>query len=511
MNHQDGDITAALPPKADRRAWIGLAALAVPAFIYAMDLTVLHLAVPQIAQALKPTSSELLWIVDIYGFVVAGALVLMGTLGDRIGRRRVLILGAAAFGVTSLMAAFAPNSEMLIAARALQGLAAATLAPSTLSLIRNLFHDEHERRFAVGVWVACFSVGGAVGPVIGGLILSQFWWGAVFVINAPIMLMLIVIAPYVLPEFRDPKAGRMDVLGAAQSLAAVLLVIYGVKSIAEKGATPFSLFVIAAGIGVAIAFFRRQARLSDPLIDVGLFRDPMFSTALVMNIVNPFIVIGAFLFIAQHFQLVLGMGPLEAGLWLSPSGVIFALGSLAAAWLVRVSSPAVVVTVGFLVTAFGFLILAGAGTAEGPLLVVAGFVVLSAGIAPVGTITTDFILGIAPPERAGAASAISETSFELGAALGIAVLGSIVTALYRGLMGDAHFSGLTPAQISEAMDTLGGAVAISEAVGGDRGAHLAQTAREAFVFAFSVSSVVSFACALVAAGLAWAFMRRKAR
>lgn len=511
MHDQNGEIVAAHLPKADRRAWVGLAVLAVPAFIYAMDLTVLHLAVPQIARALKPTSSELLWIVDIYGFAVAGALVLMGTLGDRIGRRRVLLIGAAAFGVTSLMAAFAPSAEMLIAARALQGLAAATLAPSTLSLIRNLFHDAHERRFAIGVWVACFSVGGAVGPVIGGLILSKFWWGAVFLINAPIMLVLIVLAPFVLPEFRDPNAGRMDVLGAVQSLAAVLLVIYGIKSIAETGAAALDLLLIAAGVAVAFAFFRRQARLRDPLVDVRLFRDPVFSTALVMNIVNPFIVIGAFLFIAQYFQLVLGMGPLEAGLWLSPSGVIFALGSLAAAWLVCAFTPAIVVTVGFVVTASGFLILAAVGTAHGPSLVIVGLVVLSAGIAPVGTITTDFILGIAPPERAGAASAISETSFELGAALGIAVLGSIVTALYRGAMGGAAFDDLTPAQISEAMDTLGGAVAVAEAVGGERGAHLVHTAREAFVFAFSMSSVVSLACALAAAGLAWTFMRRGGR
>lgn len=494
--------------KADRRAWIGLAVLAVPAFIYAMDLTVLHLAVPQITQGLKPTAAQLLWIVDIYGFMVAGALVTMGTLGDRIGRRRILIIGAIAFGLTSVAAAFAPNAQVLIAARALQGLAAATLAPSTLSLIRNMFHDEHERRFAVGVWIACFSAGTAVGPVIGGLILSQFWWGAVFLINAPIMLVLIVLAPLVLPEFRDPDVGRMDVLGATQSIASVLLVIYGVKNIAETGVDVLDVLAIVAGIVIGIAFFRRQARLADPLVDVRLFRDPMFSTALAMNVVNPFIVVGAFLFIAQYLQLVLDMGPFEAGLWLAPCGIIFALGSLAAAPLVRVFSPARVVTVGFLVTAGGFFILAFVDAASGPGLMLVGLIVLSAGIAPVGTITTDFILGIAPPERAGAASAISETSFELGAALGIAVLGSIVTALYRGLMEKAAFAGFSSAEIAEAMDTLGGAVARAKAAGGEHGAALLDTAREAFLFSFAVSSAISLGLAVGAAALAAVFLRR---
>lgn len=494
--------------KADRRAWIGLAALAVPAFIYAMDLTVLHLAVPQIAQGLKPSSAQLLWIVDIYGFMVAGTLIIMGTLGDRIGRRLVLMVGAAAFGLTSLIAAFAWSAEVLIGARALQGLAAATLAPSTLSLLRNMFHDEHERRFAVGVWIACFSVGGAIGPVIGGAILSQFWWGAVFLINVPIMLALILIGPFVLPEFRDPNARRIDVFGAAQSLAAVLLIIYGVKRIAESGAAGLDLLAIALGLGIAILFFRRQARLADPLVDVKLFRNPMFSTALVMNIINPFIIIGAFLFIAQYFQLVLGMGPLEAGLWLAPSGLIFALGSLAAARLVRAFSSATVVTAGFLVTAVGLLILTGTGAAEGPGLVFAGLVVLSAGIAPVGTITTDFILGIAPPERAGAASALSETSFELGAALGIAVLGSIVTALYRGAMEAAPFEGFSASEIADALDTLGGAVAVAKVTAGEHGGLLLDAAREAFVFAFAVSSGVSVLLAVFAAALAAAFMRR---
>ena len=511
VSHDKLDDVAPVAEKADRRAWIGLAALALPAFIYSMDLTVLHLAVPQITQALKPTSAQLLWMVDIYGFMIAGALVTMGTLGDRIGRRLLLLIGAAAFGVTSLMAAFAPSAEMLVVARALQGLAGATLAPSTLSLIRNMFHDEYERRFAIGVWVAAFSVGAVAGPLVGGAILSQFWWGAVFLINVPIMLLLLAVGPVLLPEFRDPHAGRMDVVGAAQSLAAVLLLIYGMKRIAEAGPQAVNFFAILAGVLIGIAFFRRQARLADPLIDVTLFRKRTFAAALGANIAGPFIVIGVFLFLAQYLQLVLGMGPLEAGLWLAPSGMVFAVGSLAAAPLVRVFSPARILTAGFLLSAVGFVILTWIESAEGPELALVAMLVFSAGIAPLGTITTDLILGAAPPERAGAASAISETSFEFGGALGIAVLGSVVTAAYRTAMDRADLDGLPALAVAEAKDTLGGAIAVAETLSADRGAVLLETARDAFVHAFAVSAGISALLSFAAALMAAAFLRGAGR
>ena len=198
--------------KATRLAWIGLGVIALPCLLYSMDLTVLTLAVPQITERLRPSATELLWIVDIYGFLLAGSLITMGTLGDRVGRRRLLLIGAAAFGVTSVLAAFSTSPQMLIAARAIQGIAAATLAPSTLSLIRNMFHDPHERRVAIGFWVASFSAGAALGPLIGGILLTHFWWGSVFLLNVPFMLLLMVLGPGLLPEFRDPEAGRMDVL-----------------------------------------------------------------------------------------------------------------------------------------------------------------------------------------------------------------------------------------------------------------------------------------------------------
>jgi MFS transporter, DHA2 family, multidrug resistance protein len=285
-------------PKATRREWIGLAVIALPCLLYSMDLTVLNLAVPHLSAALKPSSAQLLWIVDIYGFMIAGSLIPTGTLGDRIGRRRLLLMGAAAFGVASVLAAFSTTANMLIAARAVLGIAGATLAPSTLSLIRNMFLDPEQRTVAIGVWVTSYSVGGAIGPVLGGVLLEHFWWGSAFLLGVPVMALLLVVGPVLLPEYRDPDAGRPDVTSAALSLLAVLSVIYGLKQIAQDGVGGLPVLSILVGLVVGLGFVRRQARLSDPLIDLRLFRVPAFSASLVTYLLGTFIAFGAFLFTA---------------------------------------------------------------------------------------------------------------------------------------------------------------------------------------------------------------------
>jgi DHA2 family multidrug resistance protein-like MFS transporter len=500
--------STATGPRAGRREWIGLAVIALPCLLYSMDLTVLNLAVPALSADLKPSSSQLLWIIDIYGFMVAGALITMGTLGDRIGRRRLLLIGATAFGAASVIAAFSTSAEMLIATRALLGLAGATLAPSTLSLIRNMFHEPQQRTVAIGVWVTSYSVGGAIGPLLGGVMLQYFWWGSVFLIGVPVMLLLLLLGPVLLPEFRDPEAGRLDLFSAALSLAAVLSVIYGLKRIAEDGLAWLPAVSIVAGLTLGVAFLRRQRTLTDPLIDIRLFRIPAFSASLGTYLIGTFVAFGAYIFIAQYLQLVLGLQPLAAGLWTVPSMAGFIVGSMLVPMIARRVRPAYVMGAGLVLAAVGFGLLTRVDGASGLAVIVIGSVVYSLGTAPVVILATDLIVGAAPPERAGAASAISETSSELGGALGIAILGSIGTAVYRGVMTGGVPAGVPSRAAEAARGTLGGALGVAQQLPTEVGDELLGTAREAFVQALELMAAICATVAIVTAIIVMVVLRR---
>jgi DHA2 family multidrug resistance protein-like MFS transporter len=489
-------------PRARRREWIGLAVLALPCLLYSMDLTVLNLAVPAISADLRPTSAQLLWIVDVYGFVLAGSLVTMGTLGDRIGRRRLLLIGAAAFGLASVCAAFSRTAEMLIVTRALLGVAGATLAPSTLSLIRNMFLDPRQRTTAIGVWVTSLSAGGAIGPLVGGLLLERFWWGSAFLVGVPVMVLLLVLGPVLLPEFREPRPGRLDLPSAGLSLVAVLAVIYGLKQAAQDGLGWLPALAIAAGLAVGVAFLHRQRTLRDPLIDLRLFRVPAFNAALATNTFALFAAFGAFLFTAQYLQLVLGLSPLQAGLWTLPESGGFIVGSILAPMLARQVRPAVVMSAGLVLAAGGFGLLTQVGAGSGLAVLVTGSVVLSLGIAPVVTLATDLIVGSVPAEQAGAAAAMSETATELGGALGIAVLGSIGAAVYRFGMANVVMNGVPPEAAAAARGTLGAASAAAGWLPDALGIELLGAARDAFVQGFSLAAAISAVVVLVVAVVA---------
>jgi DHA2 family multidrug resistance protein-like MFS transporter len=491
-------MTTTVPSRAGRREWVGLFVLTLACVLYAMDLTVLHLAVPTLSAELQPTSVELLWIIDIYGFMVAGFLVTMGALGDRIGRRKLLLIGSVAFAVLSIVAANANSPLMLIVSRALLGIAGATLAPSTLSLVFSMFKDPGQRSTAIGIWIAGFSAGGAIGPVLGGVLLEQTGsWGSVFLLAVPVMAVLVVLTPIVIPEYRDPDAGRLDLISALMSLVAILALIFGLKQLAQDGFGALPVASIVAGLAIGAAWFRRQLALSDPMIDVRLFRIPRFRIALLVNFVTIFVLIGYFLFVAQYLQLVLGLSPLEAGLWSVPSAIGFTIGSNLGPRLVRIFRPAHVIAGGLALGGLGLAALTQVGVTGGLATIVAASVITALGLAPVYGLTTELIVGSAPPERAGAASGVSETGGELGGALGLSVLGSVGVAIYRGTLTEGVLQ--VPVEAAAAArDTLGGAVAIAASLPPEIGDELLSVARNSFVYSMHWTAAIS---AVMAIGL----------
>jgi MFS transporter, DHA2 family, multidrug resistance protein len=503
------DDVETVAPRATRREWIGLGVIALACVLYVMDLTVLHLAVPAMSEDLQPSSAQLLWIIDIYGFMVAGSLITMGTLGDRIGRRRLLMIGAAAFGIASVVAAFSTSPEMLIATRALLGLAGATIAPSTLSLIRNMFLDAEQRQTAIAVWITSFSVGAAIGPLLGGLVLEFFWWGAAFLLAVPVMVALLILGPRLLPEYKDPDPGRLDLVSAAMSLVAVLATIYGLKQFAQDGAGAVPIASILLGLAIGAAFVGRQRRLKDPFIDLRLFRAPGFSASLAMYGLGVVIVFGGFLFLPQFLQLVLGLTPLEAGIWTLPWALSFVVGSQLTPRLARRVPPATLMAGGMVMAAVGFAVFLTLDEASGFLPFLIGSVVFSLGLAPVFTLAIDLIVGVAPAERAGAASAIAETAAEFGGALGIAIFGSIGVAIYRSGIAQGIPDGVPTAASDVARDTLGGAVQVAAQLPDRLGVPLLEVARGAFIDGIHVSALISVVGALGLAAMSAIWLRRR--
>ncbi|WTW92714.1 MFS transporter [Streptomycetaceae bacterium NBC_01309] len=494
------------PAPADRRAWLGLSVLALATLLLSFDVTLLYLAAPQLSADLDPSSTQMLWIMDIYSFMIAGFMVTMGTLGDRIGRRKVLLVGALAFGAASLLAAYAPNAETLIAARALLGVAGASVLPSTLSLIGVLFRDPRQRAFAMGVWAASFSVGIALGPVIGGLMLEAFWWGSVFLIAVPIMGVLLVAGPLVLPEYRNPGAGRLDPTSVVLSLAAILPVVYGIKQIAKHGVDGVSAGALVFGAAMGVWFALRQRRLEHPLLDVRLFADRSFSAALATSTLVGAALGGTYLFITQYLQLVEELSPLESGLWLVPGSLALIATSMLAPVATRRFRPAYVLAVSLLVSAVGYALLTQVG--EGGLAVlIVGFVLLYAGTGPEMALATDLVVGSAPQEKAGSASAMHSTGGEFGIAFGVAVIGSIGTAVYRDELS-GKIPGTVPADAAGAAeDSMAAAHAAAAELPDGVAQSLMEPARDAFVSGLGAVSVVATVLIVALAGLVLVALR----
>ncbi len=465
---------------ATRREWTGLAVLVLPCLLVSMDTHVLNLAVPRLVADLHPSATQLLWIVDGYVFLLAGSLLPMGAIGDRVGRRRLLLVGVALFAVASVAAALAGSAAALIAARLAMGLAAASLMPSTLALIRGMFVDGRQRAVALGVWAASFSLGGLIAPVVGGLLLHRFRWGSVFLLAVPVALLLLTLGPFLLPEFRDPRATRFDVAGAALSLFALLALVYGLKRAADGGASVGTAVAVVAGAASAVVFVRRQRRAVRPMVDPELFRATGVPAAFAGTALTFFALYATQVAIAQYLQWNLGLSPLAAGLWTLPSVVAYLAASTVGPVAVRRFTPVRVIGVGLAVVASGCALLAlvafeGTGSSADLALIVTGGTVFSLGLAPVYVVGTDLIVTGVRPEQAGTAGAVTETGAELGGALGIALLGSLGVAVFRHLMdGRAH--------------TFGDAVTGADGLPSDKGRELLDQARSAVEQAFAATT-----------------------
>ncbi|MDH6137206.1 DHA2 family multidrug resistance protein-like MFS transporter [Kitasatospora sp. MAA4] len=499
--------TAAHRP--DRR-WIALGVLVLAIVLVAIDATVLVLAIPSITETLRPSSTQLLWIGDIYSFVLAGLLVSMGSLSDRIGRKKLLMIGTAAFGAASLVAAYAPGPGWLIAARALLGVAGATIMPSTLSLIRSLFPDARERGTAIGIWGAAATAGAAAGPLVGGVLLEHFWWGSVFLLNLPVMALLLVLGGWLLPESRDPKPGRWDLASVLLSMFGVIAVVYAIKEAAAHGVARWDVPTAAVlGTLALVVFVRRQLRLATPLLDVRLFADRRFTAAILGALVALIGLAGVVFFISQYLQLVRGYSPLKAGLAEMPAFAGAVVASMLCARLARRAGARVALVVGLLAMGLAMGVL-GWLQQDTAYLVLAGvFTVLGAGEGLVYTLSADLVLTAAPEEKSGAASAVSETAYELGTALGIALFGSVLTAVYAHGVGLP--AGVDPELAARARESLGGAVEAAATLPAGVGQVMLAQARESFVHGLGIAAVLAAGLLIAGAVLAWFLLRPSRR
>ncbi|MEU0401387.1 MFS transporter [Streptomyces sp. NPDC006197] len=484
--------------------WLALSVLVLAVLLVAVDATVLGLATPFLSEDLKPSGTQLLWIGDVYSFVIAGLLVSMGSLGDRIGRKKLLLIGATAFGALSVLNAYATSPEMMIVARALLGVAGATLMPSTLALIRNLFHDPRERSLAIGIWGAMASAGAAVGPVVGGFLLEHFWWGSVFLINLPVMAVLVLVGARLIPESKSPKHGPWDLPSVALSLVGVVGVVYAVKELASHGLSLDAGIAALVGAAALTWFVRRQLTLPAPLLDMRLFRHRGFSGAVLADLLTVLGLSGLVFFLSQFFQLVQGRQPLEAGLAELPAAIGAVTTGLVAGVVARRFSVRSVVAGGLAAVGLALGVLTTLDQHTGYPLLGASLLVVGVGAGFSFTVTADVILSSVPKEQAGAASAVSETAYELGAALGIAVLGSIVTGVYQGFVTPAG----VPSDIaSAAHESLGGAVEASGGLAPATATALVASAQDAFVDGLRIAAGVGAAVLLATAVAAWFLLR----
>lgn len=486
--------------------WRILLVLASPLLLIAMDATILNVALPDIAADLTPSSTELLWIVDVYGLVLAGLLVAMGGLGDRIGRRRLLLIGLVVFGAASALIALATSPLLLIGARLLLGVGGAMIMPSTLSVLRSVFPEARERAVAIGIWSAVASSGFALGPIVGGAILEVARWEWAFLINVPVVLGALVLVQRWVPESRNPAPGPWDPASVALSVAGMLTFVWGIKHGGEDGfLDALTVLSIAVGLGLLALFVRRQARSRTPILDVRLFADQRFAGA-VASVLFVFFGLGILLLLlTQHLQLVQGHGPLETGLRLLPLALAAGVASPCADALVRRLGARVVVGAAFAAIAAGLAAFTALDANTGYPLIAGALAAIGVGAGLAATAGSAAIMAAAPADRAGGAAAIQETAFELGGALGVAILGSVAASAYRAELQ-------VPGAVREvAGEGLPAAAAVAATLSGEAGARVLAAAQQAFESGLAVTLGTSAAVMAAAAVMAMVVLPRRER
>ncbi|MED5016584.1 MFS transporter [Paenibacillus chibensis] len=497
--------------RAGRKEWIALSILCLPLMFASMDVAVLFFAAPAIAADLKPNATQQLWIFDVYGFILAGMLLTMGAIGDRIGRKRLLIIGSVGFAVSSIFAAYAQTAEALIMARGLLGIAGSTLMPSSLALIRVMFQDPAQRTKAMSIWSAVMAGGVTLGPIIGGLLLDSFSWGSVFLINVPAMTLLLIIAPFLLPESRSTTRSPIDVLSSLLVLTTVLPLTYGVKTLAEDGwaAAPFIIFV--AGILSGVVFVRRQLRIPNPLLDIRALMERRIGGSILVNFIATFALMASSLVNTQFLQSVLGYSPFVASLWsVLPSVAVGAAAPIAAKLSQTYGRPRIMIA-GFGIAALGFAVLTLIRLESfSPLVIVlVGAGLIAAGIVSVMTLVTDYVVGVAPVDRAGAVGGLIETSSELGGAFGIALLGCVLAAVYRNAVSPLLPKGLTPEAAHAAEQTIAGASSAASQLPAETASRVMDASREAFVTSMHTTCLVAGVILVLAAIITAVLLRDK--
>ncbi|WP_242614287.1 MFS transporter [Actinomadura roseirufa] len=483
-----------------RRRWYILGVLTMSLLVVVLDNTILNVALKTIAdpqKGLGATQSQLEWSINSYTLVFAGLLFTFGVLGDRMGRKRVLIGGMAVFAVASLLSAYAQSPAQLIWARALMGLGGAAVMPQTLSIITNVF-EPHERPRAIGIWAGAVGLGVAIGPLTGGLLLAHFWWGSVFLINVPVIIAGVVLMAYLVPESRNPLPGRLDPGGVLLSVVGLVVLSYGIIQGGEKGdwLTPAVVGPIAAGAAVLALFAWHESRTASPAFDVRLFGDARMSAAVAAIALCFFAAAGVFFFTNFYMQSVRGLTPLQSGAMVLPFAVAQLIFSTRSAAMVHRYGAKAVCTVGLLLVtaALAGYQFVGVDTPLWVLCVV--FFLQGAGMANVMPPATESVMSALPRERAGAGSAINNTARQVAVAMGVAVLGSVVASVYRG---DLHqnLAALPPGPRQAAGESIAGAHAVAARMG-DAGHSLVGPADAAFVHAMHTAAIAAAVVAFLA-------------